>query len=809
MLINHLKIALRILRKNRLYTVINILGLAVGIAAVLLIYRMVTYELSFNKDFKNYDRIVRVVGMEKRAEGEDYNVCIPIPAMDVMEHNISQFEAMSRVHELWAAITIPNPAGGAPLKKFGMDDGETAFFTDPNFVKIFDFQWLAGDAATALKDPGAIVLTQKWAEKAFGNWKDAMGKTVLIDNLIPVEVKGIVADLPVNCDFNFPFLVSYETLKANPGQYFFESEWGSCSSNNQVYALLRDPSQWDAANASLAKVGEKEYKGRSGKQERFHVLQPLSDLHYNEDLQNSGSHRISKTRLKVLSAIGILILILACFNFINLATAQASLRAKEVGVRKTLGSQRGQLVGQFMTETGLIVLIAVILGANLAFFASPLLKRISDVPDSLPFFSNPLIWSFLAIVTVSVTLLAGLYPSVALAGFQPVKALKSNISNHLFGGALLRKSLVVLQFTIAQALIIGAIITILQLDYIRSRDLGFDKNLVYTFSFNSDSSTIARQEALRQELLQIPAVEEVSLSSDQPLSDNTWSSNFRYGTHAEDEPFGVTMKFTDANYQKTYGIRLLAGKWFEPSDTVRQCVVNMTLLRKVGVNNPEEAVGQRLRMGGSKMIDIVGVVEDFHTHSLRQENQPLLMSTNKEYYWAAGVKIRPNNIAKTTASIQAVFDKILPEQIFSGKFLDESIAGFYEDDNRLAATTKGFGILAIFISCLGLFGLATHAAAQRTKEIGVRKVLGASITDLVGLLSKDFLKLVAIALVVASPLAWYFMHRWLQDFAYRIDIQWWVFVLVGVLAVVIALATVSFQAIRAAVANPVESLKSE
>ncbi|MFN7116267.1 MAG: ABC transporter permease [Saprospiraceae bacterium] len=806
---NHLKIALRTLQKNRLYALINIVGLAVGIAAVLLIYRMVTYELSFNKNFKNYDRIARVVSYEKRAEGEGYTVCTPIPAMDVIENNISQFAAMSRVRELWVTLTIPNPNGGTPLKKLGMTPPETAFFAEPNFVKIFDFQWLAGDAATALKENGAIVLTKSWAEKCFGNWQDAMGKTMLVDNLIPVEVKGVLADLPANCDFTFPFLVSYATLKANPSNFFYDTEWGSCSSNNQVYALLRDASQMAVTNTSLAKVGEKEYVGRSGKQSRFHVLQPLSDLHYNENYPNSGSHRISKTRLKVLSAIGILILALACFNFINLATAQAALRAREVGVRKTLGSQQRQLIGQFMTETGVIVLVAVILGANLAYFTSPLLKFISDVPDTLPFFSQPFIWAFLAMLTLSVTLLAGLYPSFALASFRPVKALKNNTNNQFFGGAALRKSLVVLQFTIAQGLIIGAIVTILQLDFIRSRDLGFDKNLVYTFSFNSDSSSIARQETLRQTLLQVPDVESVSLSSDQPLSGNTWMSNFRYGSHAEDEPFAVTLKFADANYQETYGIQLLAGKWFAPSDTVRQGVVNHTLLKKLGITDPNEAVGQRLRLGGSTMVDIVGVAADFHTHSLREEHQPLLISTRKEYYWEAGVKIRPQNLAKTTANIQQAFDKIFPEQVFTGRFLDESIAQFYEDDNRLSATTKGFGILAIIISCLGLFGLATHATAQRTKEIGIRKVLGASLMNIVGLLSKDFLRLVIIALLVATPLAWYAMNQWLENFAYRIDIQWWVFVMVGVLGIVIALATVSFQAIRAAVANPVESLKNE
>ncbi len=813
MFLNHLKIAIRSLRKNRIYTVINIVGLAAGIAAVLLIFRIITYELSFNKNFKNYDRIARVVAVETISEeGEGYNVCVPVPAMDAIEQNVSQFETVGRVHEVWAMLTIPNPdEPGVPQKKFALNPPETAFFTESSFFQIFDFQWLAGDQATALDDPGAIVLTKSWAEKCFGNWETAMGKTVMLDNLIPLTVKGVLADLPVNCDFTFPYLVSFPTLKANPENYFYDSsgEWGNCSSNNQMYALLRNPGQRDVANSTLATIGKTEYADRTGKQSRVHKVQPLSDLHYNERYQNSGSHRTSKTRLKVLGGIGVLILILACFNFINLATAQASLRAREVGVRKTLGSARGQLVGQFMSETGLIVLIAVAAGASLAHFAAPLLRFVSDVPTEVPFLANPVVWTFLIIVTLVVTLLSGLYPAMALASFKPVKALKNNVSNHLFGGASLRKSLVVMQFAIAQALIIGAIITMLQLDYIRSRDLGFNDQLVYTFGFNSDSATVARQRALKQSLLQIPGVEFVSFNSDQPLSGNTWTSNFRYASRPEDEPYGISLKFTDEHYRETYGIRLLAGEWFGASDTMRQVVVNMTLLKKLGITDPQEAIGQHIQLGRGRSLPIVGVTDEFHTHSLRREHIPLLMTTRKEFYWGAGVKMRPNNIAATTDRIKKAFDEVLPEQVFTGRFLDETIAEFYQDDNRLAATTKGFGVLAILISCLGLFGLATHAAAQRIKEIGIRKVLGASIMDVVGLLSKDFLKLVAVSLILAAPFAWWLMNKWLEDFAYRIQIPWWVFAAVGVLAVIIALATVSFQAVRAAVTNPVESLKSE
>ncbi len=811
MFLNNLKIAWRAIGKNRIYTFINILGLTVGVAAVLLIYRMVNYELSFNKDFQNYDRIGRVVSVVNNpAEGESHNVCTPIPAMDVMENTVGQFEQMSRVRELWSTITIPNPSGGSPLKKFGMARQETAFFVEGSFLQIFDFQWLAGNPNAALNEPNTIVLSKSWAEKCFDNWEKAPGQTILLDNLVPAVVKGVIEDLPDNCDFTFPFLVSYQTVKNNADLFFFDDgSWGSCSSNNQVYALLRDPSLLDAASLVLAKVGEEEYNENSDGRTKRHELQPLSDLHFDERYGHSGTHTISKSRLNILSAIGVLILIMACFNFINLATAQSSLRAKEVGVRKTLGGRRGQLIGQFMSETGMIVFIAVLLGVNLASMSAPLLKHVSDVPDAQPFFSNPVIWVFILLMALLVTLLAGLYPALTLAGFQPVRALKSNISNNAFGGAGLRRSLVVLQFVIAQGLIVGAIITIMQLDYIQSRDLGFSKDLVYHFGFNADSTSVARQDALKQQLLQIPTVEAVSLSSDQPLSGNTWSSNFRYASRPEDEQFGINLKFCDKDYQEAYGIKLLAGKWLTQSDTMREAVVNMTLLRKLGLPNPAEVVGQNIRLGSRRMLKIVGVTADFHTHSLRLEHEPLLMSTRKEYYWEAGLKIRPDDIAATTSAINRVFDKVMPEQVFTGGFLDDSIAEFYEDDSRLSATCRGFGLLAIFISCLGLFGLATHAAAQRIKEIGIRKVLGATTSSIVTMLSKDFVLLVLVAAVIAAPLAWVLMSQWLDNFVFRINITWWVFVLAGVIAVGIAFLTVGYQGVRAALANPVKSLRSE
>jgi len=806
---NTFKIALRTLRKNKLYTFINVLGLTIGIAAALLIFRMVSYELSFNKKFENYDKIGRVVSFEPYETGDEaHDYCLPLPAMELIKTDVPQFELSARIYETWSNITIPNPTGGAPLKKFNVESRRTAMFVDPDFLKIFNYELLSGDKHSVLAEPYSIVLTKTWAEKCFDDWETAIGKTVMIDNLIPVKVTGVLADLPTNTDFSFPYLITYTTLEQNQDSFFYGGGWSSCSSNNQLFARLKDDNQLEAANEVLATIGAKEYMNGEDKQGRVHVLQPLSTLHYDDRYGNSGTHMVSKSRLKILAFIGLLILIIACFNFINLATAQATLRAKEVGVRKTLGSRPVDLIGQFMAETGVIVLIAVVLGANLATLAAPLLKHVSDVPDSISFLGDPQILAFLAITGLVVTLLSGIYPAFKLSRFKPVEALKSKVSKESFGGVSLRKGLVITQFVIAQALIIGAIITINQLDFMRSKDLGFSKDLVYTFGFNGEESSISRLTALKQNILQVPEVENVSFSSDQPLSGNTWYTNFYYSSRPDDEDYPMAIKLADEDYETTYGLELIAGKWLQPSDTMRECVVNAITTVKLGINDPLDIIGQTIKISG-RDLTVVGVLKDFHTHSLHKEHEPTLISTRKKFYSEAGVKIRSGQLEATVAAIKAKFDAVFPEQVFIGRFYDERIARFYEDDARMSAMCKGFGLLAILISCLGLFGLATHSANQRIKEIGIRKVLGASIPGIIGLLSKDFLMLVLIALVMAGPLAYMAMNEWLNNFQFRVDIQWSVFVIAGLMAMLIAFLTIVYQAVRAAMSNPIKALKSE
>lgn len=810
MLQNDLRLALRHLLKNRTYATINILGLAVGVAACLLIFRLVHYELSFNTFFKNYDRIGRIVTNDfNHTEGQFYTAGIPIPAMDEMQEKVSSFAQFARIHTTWPTITVPTTPGSFSGRKIQTDDDhETGIFTEPSFFGIFDWSWLAGDAVTALRAPNTVVLSEKMAKKCFGSWQMALGQTLVMDNAVLLTVTGVVATPPPNSDFQCNLFVSYETLKKAPDLYYFNPEWGSTSSNDQAFALLPDAGQVDATNTALSKIGQEHYKNPRGS--RTHAFQPMRDVHYNAQYGSpAGNHLTEKSKLWILALIGALVLAMACFNFVNLATAQAASRSREVGVRKSLGGSRAQLVRQFMGETFVIVSFAVTMGAVLAWICMPLLQYISDVPETQPFLSDPTVLLFLLITTLVVSLLGGFYPALVLSGFEPVKALKNTITSSTVGGVSMRKALVVTQFVIAQALIIGTLVTISQMDFLKKMDLGFQPDLVYVVQgISTDSSSQRRFESFKNELKNIPSVTAVSFSSDVPSSHNNWAGNFAFNS-TEDAPFSTYMKIVDADYFNTYGLHLIAGRALEPSDTAREYVVNELLLKKLGVTDPQEAIGKTFRIGGGQPKQVVGVVQNFTANSAHEEMKPMAIFSRKSNYSTTGIKIQPKNLEATTAAVQQLFEQTFPEQVFDGQFMDEKIAEFYRDESRFSALCKGFAALAIFISCLGLYGLATLMAIQRTKEIGIRKVLGASVTSVVGLLSRDFLLLVLIAAVIAVPLAYYAMHAWLQDFIYQTPLSWWLFAGTIGMAMTVALFTVGLRTLSAALANPVESLKSE
>ncbi|HTD92498.1 MAG TPA: FtsX-like permease family protein, partial [Chitinophagaceae bacterium] len=658
-----------------------------------------------------------------------------------------------------------------------------------------------------LQQPDVTVLSKKMAEKYFGTWQQAMGQFIRLDNALNVKVAGILEDMPANSDYPLAVVTSFATFKNNPGVYnYLGTEWGSTTSNFQLYMALPDNISPATINKQLLAFSAKNYV-KTAVHERTNFLQPLSDIHFDARIGNLGDHTISKATLRTLSLIGVFIIIMACINFINLSTAQAVTRSKEIGIRKVLGGRRMSLFWQMMGETALIVVFSIIVALALAAACLPFIKNVASIDEPLSIFTLPTLL-FTAAIGIGVTLFAGFYPSLVLSGFRPMLALKNKITSASIGGLSLRRGLVVLQFAISQVLIIGTIVAITQMSFVRNADLGFNKNAVLVLTANMDSASRSKLQVFKQELSSIKGIQSATFSSDVPSSDNNWGSNFSYN-HGPDENFTLFLKYGDEDYIKTFGLELLAGRSFIASDTLREVVVNETLLKKLGVKDPKSAIGKDIRTGRSTWLPIVGVVKDFKTNSLRDETKPTMISTTLKYYSNVSVKIKSNNLGNTKEAVEKAWEKYFPEYANTTTYMDENINNFYRQETQLALLYKLFAAIAILISCLGLYGLVSFMAVQRTKEVGVRKVLGASVANIVYLFSKEFTILIVVAFAIAAPLAWYMMKEWLGNFAYRISLGIGVFAIAVLISVVIAWLTVGYKSVRAAMANPVKSLRAE
>lgn len=809
MIKNYLRIAIRNLARHKGYAVINISGLAIGIAACLLIFVVVKYELSYDGFQKNYDRIYRVVTTGFRNDGtQDHNPGVPGPAYEAIKADFPQLEKVVPVasnSQNQVTVLGENPNSDVAISKKLIED-KTIAFTTPEYFDIFNATWLVGNASS-LREPGNVIIDRTSAEKYFGDWKKAAGQYLKLDNTVLLTVKGVIEDAPQNSDFPIPLYISYETFKNYPNNYGYSDDWGSLSSNHQLYVLAPKKFDVKTAQSQMEAFVKKHYKTNGNRRERIHIFQPLAEMHFDREFGTMGDHRTSKTILWTLSLIGVLIIVMASINFVNLSTAQAVGRSKEVGIRKVLGSQRPQLIMQVLGETFLIVLFSVILSVGIAKLAMPFLSHVASVPADLPLFSIGSVL-FLLTVLVLVTLLSGIYPALILSGFRPALALKSKINSANVGGISLRRALVVTQFAISQVLIIGTIVAVAQMNFIRNADLGFKKEAVFITPAYSDSVNLTRMNPLKQELLQNPNIISVTFASDEASSSNNWASNFAFD-NKDDADFPVFHKYGDEDYIKTFGIQLIAGRSISQSDTLREVVVNETLLKKLGVKEPAQAIGKNLRIGGGRWLPVVGVVKDFNMNSLRDDVKPLTITSSNRFYYVMAVKMRTENLAQTAAMVQKAWEKTYPEYAFSSHFADETIEQFYRQEAQLSLLYKIFAGIAIFISCLGLYGLVSFMAAQKTKEVGIRKVLGASVSSIVYMFSKEFTILILVAFVVAAPVAWYFMSNWLQGFEFRINIGIGVFALAILASIIIAWITVGYKAVRAAVANPVKSLRSE
>ena len=802
MIRNYLKTAFRNLGRNKGYAFINVLGLAVGIAACLLIFLVIQFESSFDNFHKKKDSIYRIGTQFHTQDGVDYSDGISFPVATALRIDFPQLKEVASIFRNSGQVTIEN--GSTQLKKLTEDN---FYYAEPEFFKMFDFGWLAGNPQTCLKDPHSAVLTKATAEKYFGDWKSAIGKTIKYENKTTYKITGILKNPPANSDFPLSVVVSYTALE---NTYIKNNltDWVSTFGGAYTFALLPpelSPAKFDAHLISFAK----KHKPAEYSKDAY-VTQPLLEMHYDDRFGNYRRHTFSHELITALALIGLFLLLIACVNFINLATAQAVNRSKEVGVRKVLGSNRSQLAFQFLGETALITVTATVIAIVIAVSTLPFLNKLLEVKMTMNFIFNPWLILFVVAIAILVTVLSGLYPAIILSGFNPITALKTKITSKMIGGISLRRALVVLQFAIAQLLIIGMTIVVSQMNFFRNASLGFDKAAIINVPFPGDSISKTKVDHVRNQLLANTDIVSASFSFGSPSSESNWNSDFKFDHSTKTTNFSANLKWADPDYFKTYKLEFVAGRPYFPSDTVREFVVNETLLRKLGIRKAEDAIGKEINFwDGNKVANIVGVIRDFNSYSLRQPMAPVVLSTWKDVYQTINIKIKPGTEKAVLPFVEKIWNQSFPDYVYEYKFLDKTIENFYRQENQLSMLYKIFAAIAIFISCLGLYGLVSFMAVQRTKEVGIRKVLGASARHIVYLLSREFTLLIIMAFVIAAPVAYYIMNKWLQNYTYRIPLTASIFLFAIIGSIIIAWITVGQRAITAAMANPVKSLRTE
>jgi putative ABC transport system permease protein len=811
MIRNYFKIAWRNLMKYRFISFINLFGLTVGLTCCLLITTYIINELSYDRYNKNAENIYRVTRSFNSAEGVvSLNLSTVSPPFGYyFPTDFPEIKKMTRL--------LNN--GSTPLKyKDKLINEPEVYFADENLFDVFTLDVLQGNQKTALKEPFSVMLSEEAAKRFFGN-EDPMNKVLKANNQFDVKVTGIYKGFPANSHMHPGILVSFSTLN-DPAVYGAENmrtNWG----NNSFFTFLLLPDHYDL-NRMIARfpafvdrrMDHKDYNGDLPSKYTKLGLQKLTDIHLKSHTDYEAEPNGDISRVYIFSIIALFILIIACINYMNLSTARSALRAREIGIRKVIGARKKEIIFQFLSESVLISWAAILISFTLLYFTLPWLNKLSSQQLSMNILLK---WQILIPVFLApfvVGILAGIYPALFMSSFQPVKTLKGLIKVGS-GNISFRKVLVVAQFTISIVLIITTVIVFQQLRYMQETSLGYDKEHLITMPYNNAINT--SYESFRNELLRNPEIKNVARSSRIPtgrLLDAMGASTLSGDSM---RPITADIKFvaTDYDFIPTYGIGVKAGRNFSRSygtDT-SNFILNEAAVSAIGWKSPREAVGRDFKYGQNQG-KVIGVIGDFHFESLRQKIVPIVLmnpatTPDQSFFNSLSIKVSGKNIQGTIAAVEKTWTKYLPEIPCQYTFLDENFTKLYESEQRQGTIFTVFACIAIFIACLGLFGLSAFAITQRIKEIGVRKVLGASVDSIVTLLSKDFLKLVLVAAIIAFPLAWYAMTRWLQDFAYRISIHWWVFVLSAVVAVIVALATVSFHAIKAAVANPVNSLRSE
>jgi putative ABC transport system permease protein len=806
---NFLTIAWRNLMRNKLHSFINITGLAIGVSACMVIYLIVSFELSFNKGHERYDRIYRVYSSFQGVYS-GINRGAPTATGPTIKDEFKGVEAVTLFHVFSSKVEIPSGN-----EKKNLNRQEKIILAAPSFFSVFkSFEWVAG-SPESLNEPFKVALTESRAQTYFGTRDPSkvIGKEIIYRDSLNTTVVGVIKDLPFNTDIDMTDFISYSTIEKSWIKKNIQlDDWGSVNSSSQVFVLL-DEASTKATLTDQFTILRKKYKEKATWDvENVFGAQPLSDLHYNSEIEIFDYSRAPAhlPTLTVLIIVAILLLTIGAINFINLETAQSVRRAKEVGVRKTLGSSRSALIGQFLYQSFIITFIAVILSLPLTELALTSFKDFVPTGVHLSFLE---VLPFLGAVMVVIGLLAGLYPAFILSSFLPALALKNQAyaNSSASRSAYLRKSLIVFQFFVAQCLIIGALAVGWQIRYMLNKDIGFKKDAVVYFytPWHEKASKIG---VLKNELSQISEISDLALS-DAPPSANGWSSNTVEYKPEKGEVVKVNAfrKFGEPRYIEFYDMKIIGGRNLRPTDSLREFVINKTLLTQLGFEKAEEALGQIIKYS-DKNYPIVGVVEDFHIQSLHSKVEPVIIGNDADFN-CFNIRLSTLNGSEDfkagIAKLEAAWKKVYPNEKFEHSFLDDTLRNFYESEQRVSKLVQTAMFMAIFISCLGLFGLASFTTTQRMKEISIRKVLGSSVTNIVVMLSKDFIILIVIAFVLATPLAWWGVTQWLQGFAYHMDLNAWLFILTAVAGIAIAFITVAYQTFKAANSNPINSLRNE
>ncbi|PWT97423.1 MAG: ABC transporter permease [Bacteroidetes bacterium] len=794
MIRNYIVLAIKNFRKQKTFSLINILGLTVGITCCLMIFLFILNEFSYDKFIKNGENIYRIMRVGHSNGQTNYIPWVSPPYSTALAHDYpDDIKSVVRVQ----------PDNDLVIYKNISYNEKKVYLTDSNFFQFFNFHLIKGDPAKVLKDPLSIVMTKSAAKKYFGN-EDPIGKVISLNKKLNLTVTGISEDLPSNTHLDFDMVV--------PLSNWENSQWFNQWPNNGIFVYLEmNPKVKPEKLMSQFPGFMDKYMGKWYKESGFRMdltMRPLRGIYFEGESQFDPVKHGSRSMVYIFMSIAALILLIACINFMNLATARAGDRSKEVGLRKVLGAVRKQLTTQFLFESLAFATISAILALVLLKLIMPAYNNFLGY--KLPYYwNNPLLYVFLIAVILIVGLLAGSYPALLISSFSPIQSLKGKLVAGK-NGAFFRKVLVVFQFTISVLLIISVTIVMKQMHYIKTTDLGFDKEQSMIVRLDN-GSIYDNMVSFKNDLQSDASISSVSLMSGEP---GGFHDGYTFQAQAKpDEKILLRTEFSDFQYAKTLGLKFVAGRDFSPefpTDSSSSVIINESAAKAIGYT-PQEAIGTWIKnvTGDSLPRKIVGVVKDFHFRSLKESVEPLVVSTKAGDRRLALIKLKTADIPETIARIEKIYKKAAPDFPFEYTFLDDRFNGLYKTESKQQSLLSVFSVIAICIACLGLFGLASYTAMKRTKEIGIRKVIGSSVSNIIFLLSKDLLKPVLLGTAIAIPVGYYAMQNWLQNFAYRTPVSWWLFVLASLVAIIIAIATVSIQAIKAAMANPVKSLRSE